>query len=271
MRAPLPILLLTVAVGAQAHEHAVPPDGGARDSLSAMATGLATRVSPATAGLARTEALIAQPMLMARDAHRDGALRYAIMLSAEQWTMPGGEPVAGLWGEGFIDAELQVSAATLRSPEFVTGGRFDQRKWSASARWTPVGTPLRYLLAEWARTEDRYRDRSIAGYGSRLTEALAERGSFSAALKVEQTPRREEELVLDSFRTARPPADLTMLGITRWKIATAHIATAQAVRPATSSCRCLTRERGAGVFGIRVFSMDAVDAPPPFTRHQDLM
>ncbi len=30
-------------------------------------------------------------------------MQFATMLNAERWTMPDGEPVAGIWGEGFVD------------------------------------------------------------------------------------------------------------------------------------------------------------------------
>ncbi|MDZ7630957.1 MAG: hypothetical protein U5K74_06295 [Gemmatimonadaceae bacterium] len=93
-------LLLPDALAAQRdtmHVHAMPR----RDSVSVMLTALGTRVAPALGGMARSEGLVTQPMLSARGAH--GRFRYAVMLNAERWTMPDGEPVAGIWGEGFID------------------------------------------------------------------------------------------------------------------------------------------------------------------------
>jgi hypothetical protein len=307
-----------------------------RDSISAMGTALLTRVTPALAGNPRSEALITQPMMMLRGARRSGALRYAAMLNAERWTMPGGEPVAGIWGEGFIDRrhphtvvhevmltamrqvqgttvslsagrgivpfgtddpmvrpftkypanhhhaqvleriqltgairlspriglelstfngdepasptaaprwsrvgdsraarlslwpvrglELQGSAASLRSPEFAGGEGLDQQKWSASTRWTPAGGIMRYLLVEWARTGDRYRQRTIAAYGTGLIEALVASRGLSVALRAEQTSRHEEERLLDLNRTARPPTDLTIKGITRWRLLTGQVA-----------------------------------------------
>ncbi len=83
--------------------HAAHTASGRRDSLSVMATVLGTRTSPAFAGRARTELLVTQPMLALRGARFGRALQYAAMLNAEHWTMPNGEPVAGIWGEGFID------------------------------------------------------------------------------------------------------------------------------------------------------------------------
>ena len=335
-------LLLPAGGAAQAHghgDHQTPR----HDSISAMATALLTHVTPALAGRARTEALLTQPMLMARGSHAAGALQYAVMLNAERWTMPGGEPVAAIWGEGFIDRrhphtvlhevmltgvrriggwraslsagkgivpfgtddpmvrpftkypanhhfsqvlervqvvtslrpsprvglelaafngdeptgplsmpqwsrlgdsragrltvwprpqlELQGSAAFVRSPEFPDGAGLDQQKASASARWTPAGAgPLRYLLVEWARTEERYRARSIVAYGTGLAEAGGTRGRWEAALRFEQTSRPEEERLLDPFRTSRPPTDLTVRGVTHWRLATLHAGTSLMVR-----------------------------------------
>jgi hypothetical protein len=334
-------LLLAVAtrLGAQHDGHAEHArDARHRDSVSAMATTLLTHVAPSLAGRARSEALFTQPMLVLRGVRRGGALRYAVMLNAEQWTMPDGEPVAGIWGEGFIDRrhphtvlhevmltgmrqvgrgsvslsggrgivpfgtddpmvrpftkypanhhhaqvleriqlvaairplpqvgleastfngdepasptaaprwrrfgdskaarvtlwpahglELQGSVASLRSPEFVGGEGLDQRKWSASARWTPRVGAVRYVLTEWARTDDRYRERTLAGYGTALVEALAELRRVTVAIRAEQTSRHEEERLLDPFRTSRPPSDLTIKGITRWRLVTGQVAAA---------------------------------------------
>ena len=307
-----------------------------RDSVSVMATILGTRVSPALNGRARTELLLTQPMALWRGARLGGALQVAVMLNAERWTMPDGEPVAGIWGEGFIDRrhphtvvhevmltgerrlrgarvslaagkgsvpfgtddpmvrpftkypanhhfsqvleriqlvsairvtshvaleggvfngdepagptaqprwrrfadsraarltlwpvpqlEVQGSAAFVRSPEFVTGIGFDQHKSSASARWTPTEGVLRYVLMEWARTGESYRDRDIIAYGTGLAEAVAMRGRWSAAIRIERTSRPEEERLIEQFRTARPPTDFTIKGVTRWHLATGQLA-----------------------------------------------
>lgn len=332
-RALLILTVLPAPLLAQHDGHAGPPRA---DSLAAMATTLVTRVSPALAGRPRTEALLTQPMVMLRGAHRGRAVQYALMLNAERWTMPDGEPVAGIWGEGFIDRrhphtllhevmltgerrigsarlslsagkgvvpfgtddpmvrpfskypanhhftqilerleitaalritprvsvevatfngdepagttaaprwerfgdsralrltlwplpelEVQGSGAFVRSPEFASGEGFDQQKSSASARWTPTSGVLRYLLVEWARTQERYDARAIVDYGTILAEAVATHDGWSAGMRFEQTSRPEEERLLDPFRTARPPGELTILGITRWRLATVQLA-----------------------------------------------
>ncbi len=335
------MLRLFRAVGAAAcfpallaGQHAMAPVP--RDSVSAMATVIATRVAPALGGQPRSELLVTQPMLVARGARWRGALQFAAMLNAERWTMPDGEPVAGIWGEGFIDRrhphtivheamltagrrmqrirlslaggkgivpfgtddpmvrpmskypanhhfsqilervqlvaavrlgarvgveaaifngdepngpadapvwrrfgdsravrltawpiptlELQGSSAFVRSPEFRSGEGFDQLKSSGSLRWTPAASVIRYALIEWARTEELYRRREIIGYGTGLAELLGRYRRVSLGLRVEQTSRPEEERLLDPFRTSRPPADLTIKGVTRWRIATLHTA-----------------------------------------------
>jgi hypothetical protein len=83
-------------------EHA-PSQNVRRDSLAVMATVLGTLTSPGLAGRRQTDVQLTQPMLAARGARARGALQYAGMLNAEHWSMPDGEPVAGIWGEGFID------------------------------------------------------------------------------------------------------------------------------------------------------------------------
>ena len=331
----LTILLVPALLKPQQHDrHA---GAATLDSLAAMATMLVTRVSPALAGRARTEALVTQPMAMWRGAHRGRAVQYALMLNAERWTMPDGEPVAGIWGEGFIDRrhphtvlhevmitgerrvgvarlslsggkgvvpfgtddpmvrpftkypanhhfsqileriqlvaalrltprigvelatfngdepagtiasprwarlgdsrsvrvtlwpraaiEAQASHSFVRSPEFASGEGLDQQKTSASARWTPASGALRYLLLEWARTAETYRTRAIVDYGTVLAEAVARHHSWSAAIRLEQTSRPEEERLLEPFRTARPPSELTIRGVTRWRLMSGQLAT----------------------------------------------
>ena len=331
------VAILPAVLQAQPTQHMMHGAAKAsRDSVSVMATMLGTRVSPAIRGRARTELLLTQPMAMWRGARLGGALQFAAMLNAERWTMPDGEPVAGIWGEGFIDRrhphtvvhevmlaaerrirgarvslaagkgvvpfgtddpmvrpftkypanhhfsqvleriqlvsairvtshvaleggvvngdepagptaqpswrrfadsraarltlwpvpklEVQGSTAFVRSPEFVTGVGFDQHKVSASARWTPMGGALRYVLVEWARTGESYRDRDIIAYGTGLAEVVTMRGRWSAAIRIERTSRPEEERLIEQFRTARPPTDFTVKGVTRWHLATGQLA-----------------------------------------------
>ena len=118
----VPLLAVPLSVVAAQHH---PGDGAstaARDSLSAMATVVSTTASPAQSGRSRTEIQLTQPMLAARGARFAGVLQYSAMLNAEHWTMPNGEPVPGIWGEGFVERrhphtvvhEVMLSAAGQR-------------------------------------------------------------------------------------------------------------------------------------------------------------
>jgi hypothetical protein len=332
----VPMLAVPLSIAAAQHQHTDHASAAARDSLSAMATALSTTVSPALAGRARTELQLTQPMLALRGARLAGALHYAVMLNAERWTMPNGEPVPGIWGEGFVERrhphtvlhelmlsgalqrgafrasvaggrgfvpfgtddpmvrpftkypanhhlsqvmeriqlvaairvremaaielatfngdeplgpasapqwnrfgdshaarvtiwphdalEIQASAASVRSPEFVRPDGLDQAKFSASARITPPRGLMQYALLEWAQTDEQYGGRHIVTYGSGLAEAMARIGPWSMAVRAEQTTRPEDERLLDPFRTARPPNHLVILGMTRWRILSTQLA-----------------------------------------------
>ena len=334
LRALLSLVYLSVTSQVSAQTVAAPA-AQSRDSLSAMVTVVGTTVTPALSGLARSELLATQPMLLLRGGLGSGVVRYAAIANFERWTMPDGEAVAGSWGEGFMDRrhphtvvheamltvalpvrgvevsvaggkgfipfgtddpmmrpfvkypanhhlaqvmeriqvvaavrvgrrvslegalfngdeplsatsapqwnrfadsrairlsawptsklELQVSHARLRSPEFVRAEGLDHAKRSASARLAQRHGPLRYLLAEWARTTESDRGRALFSYGTALVEATVQRAAWSVALRGEQTSRPEEERLLDPFRTARPPNHLTIQGITRWHIATMQV------------------------------------------------
>ncbi|MBC7844693.1 MAG: hypothetical protein H7099_20480 [Gemmatimonadaceae bacterium] len=322
-----------------------------RDSVSAMATALVTHVAPAVDGRARTDALLTQPMIALRSSRAASRLQLSAMLNFEHITMPDGEPVAGIWGEGFIDRrhphtllheamltanaargalrasigagrgfapfgtddpmvrpftkfpanhhlaqvmervqvlsavrvsrfaaveaalfngdepasptaapqwkrfadshaerltiwptralEVQGSMAWVRSPEFIRPDGLDHRKRSISARVTPQRGALEYALVEWARTGEEYRGRPIVAYASVLAEASWRARHWFFAARGEQTTRPEDERLLEPFRISRPPNHLVIQGVTRWRIATVHVA-----RDVPGVSRV-----GAGIFG----------------------
>lgn len=111
--------------------------------------------------------------------------------------------------------EAQVSYAEVKSPEQRDGAGPPQEKWSASVRFDRGPA---YALAEFARTSE-------AGgafvFHSLVLEGALQRGLWRPYLRLERTERPEEARVGDPFRTQRPPLDNSLLGITRWSVATA--------------------------------------------------
>ena len=118
-------------------------------------------------------------------------------------------------------AEVQASYARVESPEQPSGFGLDQRKQSVSGRLVSKDG-ARYLLAEWARTAEWDGDRNVEAftYASGLAEGAFMVGPLGIALRLEQTGRPEEERLADPFRTPRPASDLSIAGITRWRVAT---------------------------------------------------
>lgn len=122
-------------------------------------------------------------------------------------------------------SELQTSYARVASPEEPGGFGLDQRKRSASAR-VISSDGERYALVEWARTIDRdhSRQQDVFAYESSLAEAAVLVKAIGIAIRLEQTERPEEDRLDDPSRTPRPGSDLSINGITRWRIATLHVA-----------------------------------------------
>ncbi|MFL5608325.1 MAG: hypothetical protein ACJ8AD_17865 [Gemmatimonadaceae bacterium] len=161
------------------------------------------------------------------------AILEAGTFGGEEPTSPGSLPRASRFGDSWAAratilpaswAEVQGSYARVASPENPDGYGLDQRKRSVSARAiSPDGA--RYALAEWARTVEHDHNSGLDafGYESALLEGALRAGPVGVAVRLEQTERAEEERLSDPFRTARPASDLSILGITRWRIATVHL------------------------------------------------
>jgi len=154
----------------------------------------------------------------------------ASTFGGDEPTSPGSIPLMRRLGDSWsvrttalplAGVELQGSHARVASPEQREGFGLDQRKTSVSARLIS-GDGGRYLLAEWARTVDwdHGRRESVFGYESALVEGSVTFGAVSAALRLEQTERAEEERSSDPFRVPRPAPDLGISGVTRWRTAT---------------------------------------------------
>ena len=167
-------------------------------------------------------------------AHRGPLVVEAALFNGDEPTSPWEWPRVERFGDSWAarltvlpvaGVELQASTANVTSPEHASGQGLDQRKWSAAARLERqvAGRPA-YLLAEWARTDERQRGRRAFRFESLLAEGATSAGPLTVAARLERTDRPEEERLADPFRTPRPHADFNLLGVTRWTVATARVA-----------------------------------------------
>jgi hypothetical protein len=151
------------------------------------------------------------------------------LMNGDEPERPSSMPLARRFGDSWSlralvrprpDLELQLSRASLRSPEYrYPPARVRHEKWSASLRVGSGGAASRgYGLLEWARTSELD---GIFVYTSLLAEAELRRGRHRPHVRVERTDRPEEERQLDPFRSTRPHAEETNLGISRWLVGTA--------------------------------------------------
>ncbi|MFL5561500.1 MAG: hypothetical protein ACJ79K_08505 [Gemmatimonadaceae bacterium] len=120
--------------------------------------------------------------------------------------------------------ELQASDAHVRSPESPTGHGSDHEQGSASLRAErPTRAGTVYALAEWSTLRMVKAGTEGGHLGSALFEGSLDRGSFRVAARYERSLRPEEERLADSFRTPYPTAEVQILGVTRFDIATASL------------------------------------------------
>jgi hypothetical protein len=117
--------------------------------------------------------------------------------------------------------ELQVSRATVHSPEHRGGAGPDQDKWSASVRgeWTWATRPV-YGLFEWARSEEAS---GAFQFESWLGEGAITLGRARPYMRLEVTERPEEERT-SPFRSRRPHLENSILGTSRWTTLTGGVA-----------------------------------------------
>lgn len=123
--------------------------------------------------------------------------------------------------------ELSASGAAVASPEHADGQGLDQRKLHLGARAERGGrgaSGWRYALAEYARTDDRSRGRLAHYYESLLVEGGGGWRRWELALRGERSDRPEEQRLLNPFRSPRPHGDGSVLGVTRWSVASASVA-----------------------------------------------
>jgi hypothetical protein len=161
------------------------------------------------------------------------AILEAGTFNGEEPVAPGSLPHAARFGDSWSVrgtllptpwAEVQGSYARVASPENPDGFGLDQRKQSVSAR-AISSDGVRYVLAEWARTVEHDHNSGLDafGYESALLESAVWVGNIGVAVRLEQTERPEEQRLADPFRTPRPAPDLSILGITRWRVGTLHL------------------------------------------------
>jgi hypothetical protein len=154
---------------------------------------------------------------------------------------PGAPPDASRFGDSWAvratfaplaELEIEGSFASVTSPELVTGGGLDQHKWSVAARFQRDRGPLRAALIEWARSDELFGELRTNEFTSFLAEGTTAVRSASVSVRFENTTRPEEERLLDPFRYSRSPTDLSIIGITRWRIGTVALSRPLPVRHA---------------------------------------
>jgi hypothetical protein len=196
------------------------------------------------------------------------ALLEAALFNGDEPIEPSSSPTLSNFGDSWATrliiggGRFQVSGgyAFVRSPESPDRQSLDQRKRHASVRWTRA-LAGRQLIAfgEWAQSVEVARSGGTAfDFSSVLGEAEWRSARWSAAIRIERTERPEEARLSDTFRTARPAIDHSLLGITRWDVATATLSAARAARalrvsPFVEASLSRAAPTGPSVFQPRAF------------------
>ena len=143
-----------------------------------------------------------------------------------QWSRFGDSHASRLTVSDHRGFEAQVSRAFVRSPGIVQGGAFDHDQVSAALRYMSHADAgaRRYVMAEYARTDESLDRMRAFRFESVLAEAMLEWRAVSIAVRAEQTERPESERLLDPFRTQAGHIDFQIIGVTRWRVATVSAA-----------------------------------------------
>ncbi len=167
--------------------------------------------------------------------------------TAPQWSRFGDSHATRVTVMPAAGIELQASRAFVRSPGITQGGAYDHTQTSASLRIdrrrndnTASGMhhhamradsaghttrgDRRYLLVEFARTDEGFGSSQVFRFNSVLAEGLVEHRGWGLGLRAERTDRPENERLLDPFRIAAGHIDFQILGITQWTVGTVHVA-----------------------------------------------
>ncbi len=147
--------------------------------------------------------------------------------------------------------EMQASRAFVRSPGIIQGGAFDHTQTSVSLRvdrtkgesampghdmpGRDMRGDRRYLMMEFARTDEGFGAERVFRFNSLLAEGLIERKGWGLSLRAERTDRPENERLLDPFRMANGHIDFQIIGITRWSLGTLHLDAPSAVVPSIAA------------------------------------
>ena len=118
--------------------------------------------------------------------------------------------------------QLSASRAHVKSPELQQSGAFDHAQHHVALRVDEPNTlgDARYLLAEWARTDEITNNQTAFQYYSTLAEAAYGWHGAQAAVRAELTDRGEQLRLLDPFREPLGHVDFQILGVTRWQVTT---------------------------------------------------
>jgi hypothetical protein len=165
------------------------------------------------------ERAVAMAGVRVRWATLEGAL-----FNGDEPISPGSWPAWDRFGDSWAvrltltplpELETQASYAWVHSPENRPGAGPDDRKASVSARWERGPW---YGEVEWARTATAD---GFFVFHSVLAEGALTLPGHRPYLRLERSDRPEEERLFSSaFRTRRPLFENSILGITRWTIAT---------------------------------------------------
>jgi len=80
-----------------------------------------------------------------------------------------------------------------------------------------------YLLVEWGQSSDYDAGVRAFDFSTLLAEGEVRHMGVAFAARYERTERPEEQRLADPFRTRRPPTDFSILGRTRWDIASMRL------------------------------------------------
>ena len=159
--------------------------------------------------------------------------------AGQQWSRVGDSRTTRLTLMPSRGIEVQGSRAFVRSPGITHGGAFDHTQTDISVRIDrsmptmamtghmmpdhAMPATRRYLLLEFARTDEGFGAQRAFRYTSLLAEGAIDHRGWGVAARAERTDRPESERLLDPFRIANGHIDFQILGITRWTVATAHL------------------------------------------------